>query len=134
MVESGSRDLIAHTHSRTLPLPAVDPLKEDDVERFCLIATAGFSWHSRDLTMPWTKGKSRNLAPAKIPQARTLVEALRRALNQGYLHPKIGVLSYRKLAEYFAVSPKTIQNWLKIEDLPPEWALPKMRAILKDFH
>src|SRR6266852_2663689 len=77
----------------------------------------------------WRKGKSRNLDPAQMGQARTLVEVLRRALDAGYKHPTVGVLSRSKVAARLKVSAKALNNWLALVDWPPDWALDELRIL-----
>jgi hypothetical protein len=81
----------------------------------------------------WPKGRSRNLDPHQLAQARTLVEALKRAITEGWRHPILGVLSLRVVATHLKLNHKTIHGWVQLKRWPPAWALDELRLLLKDF-
>jgi hypothetical protein len=81
----------------------------------------------------WPKGKSRNLDPSRVAQARTLVDLLRRAIGAGWRHPALGVLTGRGVAAHLQVDGKTVHKWLTGKNLPPLWALGELRTLLREY-
>jgi hypothetical protein len=81
----------------------------------------------------WPKGKSRKLPAARVATARTLLDVLRRAIARPYHHPTLGPLSYRVAAAFIGCDPKTVHRWCKGERLPAEWALAKIRELVRNF-
>ena len=81
----------------------------------------------------WTKGRSRNLAANRVPIARNLVDALRRAIDACWRHPVHGVLTVTAVATLLKTNASTVHKWLRGLNLPPLWAVDQLRLLLRDF-
>ena len=81
----------------------------------------------------WRKGRSRNLDPTRVAQGRVLTDLLRRAVERGWRHPSLGVLSLRVVGRHLGDDHSTVSKWCRGVNLPPRWAMDKLRLLLQSF-